>query len=187
MKLKGLGPALLAAIALLAFTASSATATTLEVASVKQNASVTIKFSLKSGTSALLTDTVGTFSNTVTASNIEMHTETFTGTAVGGKVTSWTWIGSESLTVDEFGTLSIENIAGTTNGTVRSSGLKLTGSSPLGALTCVTSNTDIGVLTGVSGGSATLDVNAVLNCGAVTLKWSGTYIVTSPSGLGVTS
>ena len=49
--------------------------------------------------------------------------------------------------------------------------------SPFGTLTCTTSNTDIGTLTGVKEGNATMDINAVLNCGAFlpSAKWEGTY------------
>jgi hypothetical protein len=94
-----------------------------------------------------------------------------------------------SVIVDAAGTLSVERIAGTTNGTVRSNGAKVTVPSPLGSLTCTTSNTDIGTLTGVASGKARMDVNAVLNCGFFlpSAKWEGSYVVTSPEGLGVTS
>jgi hypothetical protein len=73
---------------------------------------------------------------------------------------------------------------------VRSIGAKITSPSPFGALTCVTAaspGTDIGVITGVASGNATEDINAVLNCGIITAKLTGTYVTTSPGGLGITS
>jgi hypothetical protein len=55
-----------------------------------------------------------------------------------------------------------------------------------GVVTCKTGNTVIGTVTGVATGSATLDVNAVLSCSALgTLRWEGTYLFTSPNGLGL--
>jgi hypothetical protein len=67
--------------------------------------------------------------------------------------------------------------------------------SPLGGtpLSCETgAGTHIGTLTGKSGSVAsdklaTMDIHAVLNCGflAPSSTWDGSYIVTSPEGLGV--
>jgi hypothetical protein len=49
--------------------------------------------------------------------------------------------------------------------------------------------TDLGTVTGVQEGSATMDINGVLNCGfllpSATLK--GSYYITSPTGLGVSA
>jgi hypothetical protein len=88
------------------------------------------------------------------------------------------------------GTLSFERIGTTTNGTVRWNGAKITTDTVFGTITCTTNNTDIGTLTGVASTTAhaKLDFNAVVPCtGIVSAKWSGTYTVTSPTGLGVTS
>jgi hypothetical protein len=65
--------------------------------------------------------------------------------------------------------------------------MNLTIPSPFGTLNCTTNNTDIGVLTGVSSGTAIMDVNGVFNCGAIlpSVKWEGIYSVTTPAGLGV--
>lgn len=191
MKYKSLCLVILTTLALLAVD-SSASATTLEVGGVKQNAAVTIRGAIPAATSTTWTLTSGTFLNTTAASTFETKTaSSFTGTTVGGSVTSWTWGTATQGTIvtDALGSLSIENISGTTNGTVRSTGTKVTVSSPLGTLTCTTSNTDIGVLTGVAAGNATLDINAVLNCGtfAPSTLWAGTFTVTVPTGLGVTS
>jgi hypothetical protein len=194
MKLtKILGVVAVAALALMAF-ASTASATKLELNGLPETAKdVTIKASLKSGTSALLTDTAGFFANTCTASAVEGNDSTQTsGTTVSGPITglAFTSCKEEPVTVDTNGSLSVENIAGTTNGTVRSIGALVTVPSPFGLLKCATAaapGTDIGTLTGVASGNATMDISASLNCGSITAKWTGTYTVTSPTGLGVTS
>jgi hypothetical protein len=201
MKLtKILGVVAVAALALMAF-AGTASATTLEVGGVAKNEAITLKSSLKSETSALLADTAGFFANTCTASTVEGTTAKdeegkgdYTGPIVSGPISALTFTSckTEPVTVDTKGSLSVENIAGTTNGTVRSIGAKVTVPSPFGLLTCVTvasPGTDIGTLTGTGDTTkhATMDINAALNCGSITAKWTGTYTVTSPTGLGVTS
>src|SRR6476620_7404434 len=194
MKLtKILGVVAVAALALMAF-ASSASATTLEVKGVTQTGSVTIAASLKSGTSALLSDTSGFFANTCTTSTVEGATSTKTGTVVTGGITvlSWGTVATPckegNPTVDTKGSLSVERIGTTTNGTVKSENAKVTVPSARGTLTCTTpeAGTDLGTLTGVAAGQATMDINAVLSCG-ISAKWTGTYVVTSPEGLGVTA
>jgi hypothetical protein len=193
MKLTRLGSVVLTAAALLALTASSAGATLLEINGVKQNAEVTMAESLKSGTSLLLSDTSGFFANTCTSSTTHFTAPSdFFFAKVGWASSTHTYKSckEEPVVVDTGGGGSIENIAGTTNGTVRSIGAKITSPSPFGALTCVTAaspGTDIGVITGVASGNATEDINAVLNCGIITAKLTGTYVTTSPGGLGITS
>jgi len=177
------------------FVVSSASATTLEVKGVPKNESLSFKFTLKAGTSMLLTDTAGFFANTCTSSTKEGKTEgPFTGASVGGALSTLSF-GTEAtrctegaITVDAGGRLSASSIAGTTNGTVKSSNAKVTVPSALGLLTCTTpiEGTDIGTLTGVASGAATIDINGVMNCG-ITAKWIATYTVTSPEGLGVVS
>jgi hypothetical protein len=193
-QLKRIALALLAALALTALAGtSSASATTLEIGGVAQNKEVAFETTIASGSSLLLTDTGGTALNTCKDSTIKGHTaEPFTskeGTPISGPLTTLSWSGCTegTPTVDSMGTLSVERIGTTTNGTVRSNGTKITTPSFFGNLTCTTSNTDIGTLTGVKSGKATLDINAVLSCTVIsTAKWSGTYTVTTPEGLGVT-
>jgi hypothetical protein len=196
MKLsKILGVVAVAALALMAF-ASTASATTLYVKGVKQTGAVTIHATLKSGTSALLEDEAGFFANTCTESTVHGVTSVFTGTVVSGPLTT----GSAGLSfgsckenpveVESSGSLSVEQISGTTNGTVRSIGAAVKTPSPFGTLTCVTGaspGTDIGTLTGVTSGNATMDINATLNCGSITARWTATYTVTTPEGLDVES
>lgn len=190
MKLTSIiGIAIGAAVALMTFT-NTASATTLEINGVKQTGAVTVKGSFKAGTSGLMTTTGGAFINTCTEGTAEGTTSTFTGTVVSGPVSSLTFekCTSEPIVVDSAGTLSLEWIKETT-GTLFSSGAKVTVPSPFGRLTCTTNNTDLGTLSGVSSGTATLTLNGVLNCGllAPSAKWTGTFAITSPLGLGVTS
>ena len=176
-----------AALALMAF-ASTASATTLETNGVANTKDVTIEASAEG--SIKLEKTDGTFANTCTVSKVVGSDSTrTTGTTVEGPITSLTFESckTEKVVVDAPGTLSVENISGTTNGTVRSSGAKVTVPSPFGALTCVTGEgVDIGTFTGKSSGSGTMDIKAVLNCGflAPSSIWEGAYTVTSgPNGV----
>jgi hypothetical protein len=189
---KILGVVAAAAMALMAF-ASAASATTLEVGGVKQNAAVTVHATLKAGSSAILKDTGGAFANTCRESTVEARTSALTGATVSAPISSLTFSSctEEPVVVDAPGSIIIENIAGTTNGTLVSTGGKITTPSPFGALTCTTTNTHMGSLTGVASPAshATMDINAVLYCGFFlpSVRWEGTYTVTSPTGLGVTS
>ena len=191
--LKMLGLAAIAAMALMAFVgAGTASATTLEVKGVKQTGSVAIKASLKSGTSAILKDKNGTTNDTCTGSTVEGSTSTTTGAEVSGGVTGLTFTGCSHTThVLSKGSLSVAHTSGT-NGTVKSSGAKVTVVSTVfgASATCETgAGTTIGTLTGVAAGQATIHINATtLNCGILgTSSWTGTYVVTSPEGLGVVS
>ncbi|HEY5943195.1 MAG TPA: hypothetical protein VIT89_10080 [Solirubrobacterales bacterium] len=193
MKLKALGLAAVAAMALTAFTAGSASATTLEVGGVKQNKAVTLEGSLKAGTSTLWMRTDGSFANTCSGSTVKGSTVTpFTGTTLTGPSSSLSFpICDRPATAHKAGTLHVESIAGTTDGTVSSSGTEVTVGSIFGTLNCKTSSgVDIGTLTGTDGTPSThaeMDINAVLDCGFLvpSASWKGTYVVTSPTGLGV--
>ncbi len=185
MKPKVLGLVALSAMALMALTASSATATTIATGGAAKLASETIEATIASGGSSLLTDTAGFTANTCTSSTIKGSTVSpFTGTTVGAPIStlSFSSCSNGNPTVDAAGTLSFEHVTGTAwKGTVRWTGAKLTVPSPFGTLTCTTSNTDIGMLTGVTSGTGVLDINAVLSCTVIaTAKWSGTYVITTP-------
>jgi hypothetical protein len=189
MKLTKVLVILAAALGLMAF-ASTASATTLEVKGVKQNVDITIKASLKAGTSLLHTDTIGNLLNTCTVSTFEGADSTATtATRVSGPISalSFSSCTEGNPVVHTRGSFSIEWLKILTHGTVRWHSGDVTTPSPFGTLTCSTpaAGTDIGTLTGVASGNATLDVNAVLNCGITTTKLTGTYTVTSPEGLGV--
>jgi hypothetical protein len=189
MKLiKTLGIAAVAALALMAF-ASTASATTLETNGVTQAGPIELRGSLK--TSSLLKDTSGVFANTCLGSTfIGKDSTSATGVAVSGPLStlSFTSCTHSPVTVDAAGTLSIERIGTTTNGTVRSSGAKVTVPvTVIGVVvtaTCTTDNTDLGTLTGVASGAATIDINAEINCGSVlpSAHWEATYVTTNSSG-----
>jgi hypothetical protein len=180
-----------AAMALMAF-ASSASATTLELKGTPETSKdVTIKVTLASGNSSLLTDTSNVLANTCTTSTVEGSDPTSTGgagKAVEGPISALEWSGCTegNPTTDAKGTFSVTNLSGTTNGTVSSTGTKVTWPSFFGTLTCETSNTDLGKINGVKEGTASMIVNAILSCSGIgTAKLTGTYVITSPSNLGV--
>lgn len=185
---KVLGLAAVASLALIAFFAGNASATTLENGGTAQNSSVIGSASLKSGTSASLSRTDGSLANTCTGSNISISTANpFTALTVGGPVgeLALTGCSMEPIVVHEAGSLSIEWSSGT-NGTVRSAGAEITVPTSFGKVNCKTgTGTHFGILTGVGEGNATMDVSAVLNCGFLlpsgTLK--GTYTVTGALGV----
>jgi hypothetical protein len=202
--LKILGLAAVAAMAMMAFTAGSASATTLEVNGVTTNDSVTITASLKPKTVAVLRDTAGFSKNECSESHAHGVTEVYTGTYVSGPLTGHTHAENTAgiepssglsfggctrpVTVERPGTLLIDWISGT-NGTVTSKEAIVKVGSAIGTLNCNTGEgTDIGTLTGVASGHATMDINGVINCGIIpSAKWEGTYIITTPTGLGVSS
>lgn len=159
---------------------------------MKQTGAVEVQVSLEAGTSLKLQKTDGTFANTCTQSALGGKTSTFTGTAVSGPLSSMTFntCTTEKVVVDRAGSLSFEALSGTTTGTVRSVGAELAMPSPFGALTCRTGEgTDLGTLTGKASGAGTIDLKAVVNCGilAPSAIWEGSYTITSPEGLGITS
>jgi hypothetical protein len=54
------------------------------------------------------------------------------------------------------------------------------------SVTCTTSNTDLGTLTGLATGTAHLSVNASIICGGTlpSIRWTATYALTTSSGAG---
>ena len=193
--LKNLGIAVTATMAMTASTTGSASATTLEVNGVKQSAAVTVSTSLKPGSSSVDSSTDSSFATTCTASTFHGSTTVFTGASVTLLLSGMTFSSctpNGPRVVHKPGTLSITHIAGTTNGTVTMSGSEVTIPTPFTTITCKFNNTHLGTLTGATtatnpGSHAILDVNAVLNCGFLlpSWKWTATYVVTTPTGLGV--
>ena len=187
--LKMLGLAAIAAMALMAVVgASAASATTLEIGGVTQNQQVTIEATLATGTSAILKDKNGTTNDTCTGSTVEGATTAFDPPS--GPISALTFTGcSHTTDVISKGNLSVAWTSGT-NGTVSSNGAEVTVKSTVFGISAVCKTgvgTAIGTLTGVASGNATMHINATtLDCGALgTSSWTGTYTVTSPSGLGV--
>jgi hypothetical protein len=171
--------------------AGLASATTLEVKGVAQNKSVSATASLKSSTSLILKDEFGTTTDTCTASQIKGATEgTFTGASVGGKLSFMTFEKcSHTTTVIAKGSMSIVWTSGT-NGSATSSGAEVTVQSTFfgASAVCKTgAGTQVGTITGTKEGSATLHVNAKINCGILgSTSLTGTYTGTG-NGFGVVS
>ncbi len=179
----------LAAMALMAFTAGNASATRLEVGGVAQNQTVTLTQTLKAGSSITISRTDGSLANTCTESHTHYQTTNWGLAKVGWGSPSITYSKcTRPVSVTKSGAGSIEHITSTTDGTVESSGAEITVGSPFGTLNCQTgAGVDIGRLTGTASGHAELHVNAVLNCGFLvpSAKLVGSYVTTSPTGLGV--
>ncbi|MGN6256685.1 MAG: hypothetical protein ACTHN3_02900 [Solirubrobacterales bacterium] len=118
-----------------------------------------------------------------------------TGVTVKGNITSLTYencTNGYTVTVLEAGSLEIHATSGG-NGTLTSSGAKITIHTPLGfSCTYTTSGTDIGTLTGKDTEHATLDIGSSTIsrtadsslCGT-SATWTGSYTVVTPSNLTV--
>jgi hypothetical protein len=192
MKLKMLGLAILTTGSVVAYAAPSASATTLEVSGVTINQAGTITVSLASGESSITARTDGSLANTCTGGHLHGATQSpFTGKTVTAPLSSAEASNcTRPATVHKPGIVHIEKIAGTTNGTVSSSGAQQTVGSPFGTLNCQTgAGIDIGTLTGAASGHATIDINAVMGCGFLvpSMLWKTVLTVTSPTGLGVSA
>lgn len=183
---KTLGLAAIAAISM-TIAPSGASATTYETTGVKENQQVTITESLKPGTSVVVGTTSGTLQNTCTESHRHYNNISFTSPIKGPWPMDFRNC-TRPITVHSGGELTIEHIASTTNGTAISSGAEITVGTPFGNVTCKTgAGTDMGTLTGVASGTATMDIKGVLNCGFIlpSARIEGTWVITSPHGLGV--
>lgn len=194
--LKIIGLAAAAAMALMAFAAGTASATTLENGTSPYSHVTTLHASLV-GT-ASLESTSGTTLDTCSEGQVKGTASTGSATTtVTGSVSTanLTWENC-TATTDTLagGTLEVHHIAGTNNGTVTGSGFEVTvnvfGSCiyGLGA-----GSVDLGVLEG-NAHTAKLDIEAVVTeqgadkflCPNDTV-WDATYHVTTPTGLTVTA
>ena len=197
---KMLGIAAVAAMSFMAFTAGSASATTLEVGGVTQNNSVFVTASLTPGTKLVIGRTDGSLANECEGSHLQgTTTSPFTvadPAEITASVESLAFTScTRALAVHKPGVLHISHDPGTTNGTVASSGAEWTAGSPFGTLNCKTgAGADLGTLTGATtasnpGKHATIDINAVINCGFLVPSafYKGTYTLTSPTELGVSA
>jgi len=165
--------------------------TGLEVGGSAKVEQLEITGSLSGGGSLLLKDTSGFSQNTCSASHFNASTNSpYTGTSVTAPISTLTFGGcTRPVTVHAPGKLEVVRVGSTTNGTVYSEEAQVTSGSPIGTLNCTTGpTTKLGTLTGVASGNATLHIKAMINCGIIaSAEWEGTYTVTSPAGLGVTS
>lgn len=189
-RLRRIGLAALAASLTTLAGVGTASATVLEVAGTPKNEAVTLTASLKAGSSLLLSGTGGYFYNTCTESHAHGATTTpFIGNSVTGALSSLTFgkCTKEGVQVHNAGKLYVEYTAGT-NGGVFSEEAEITVPAAGFTLNCKTgAGSQIGTLTGTPSGHATIDVNAVLNCGFLlpSASLQGEFVVTSPTGLGV--
>jgi hypothetical protein len=188
--LVALASAALASAALaMAMLAATASATTLETNGLKQSGAIELLASRN--TSLTLKDTSGTFANTCTSWTFAFKDSTAaTGSRVSGPLSAmgFSQCTHEPIVVDLPGSLNIEAIKGTTNGTVRWNGGKwtypVTIFGGVVTATCVTSETDIGTLTGASSGTSTIDINGVITCGSFlpSARWEGRVSLTTTAG-----
>src|SRR6185503_13925891 len=169
--LKMLGLVAVAAMALTAFAASTASATTLETNGVATKAAETITATLEAGSSAILKDEFGTTTDTCTVSEVEGTSNAISGaspTWLGGTINKLTFEKCTHTTkVDANGGLEIMWTSGT-NGEVKSTGAEVTVQSTFFGATalCKTgAGTKIGTFTGVKTGKAKMDISAVIGCG----------------------
>ena len=201
MKYMGmLGLAAATAMALVAFGAGTASATTLTsptgtvykgevVASAETT--VTLKeeaFGTKTCTTSVIKFTPNAQSEATTVTGA-VSTLTFgTPRVVGGnEEESHCENGAATINVLKTGSLEIHSIAGTENGTLTSSGMEVT--TLKFGIHCIytTNNTHLGTITG--GKTATIDINAKMNKGPTSpfcaehSTWEGSYWVTTPDEL----
>ena len=196
--LKILGLAAVAAMALTAFLgAGTASASNLRIFGSGTNlgTGTAIEATLESGNSALLEDAFGFTATTCTGSTVNGTIERVTPAGQPkGKIGTLTFTGcpeKHAVKVLANGELEVRNIAGTTNGTVFSSGAKVSVFNTLLNQTCVAETgegTDLGTLTGATSaaGKATMDINGLIplsGCSASNARWTGKYEVTKPVGL----
>jgi hypothetical protein len=159
------------------------------------NKSVTIEASLRAGGSVVIKDTNNATVDTCTSSTFKGSTALpFTGASLTAPG-SWTFaVCSHKTSVIKPGTLHFAHIAGTTNGTVSSSGTEVTVESTIFGASCIAktgAGTPIGTFTGATTSSnpsahALIDINGVIPVGLCgDAVWSGTYVVTSPTDWGI--
>jgi hypothetical protein len=185
LRLAGLATSI--AMALLAIGAGSAAATTIEVGGATKNGNVTIEAEVTAGVTLAKTD--GSEANTCSRSSIQGVTTVFSGSKVTAvlQALSFRTCKVEVVTVDDAGELYIEYEGSGTSGSVFSENAEVTVPTTFGfSVTCSTgAGTKLGTLDGVAAGTATLTVNAVLNCGFLlpSATFKGTYKVSSALGV----
>jgi hypothetical protein len=186
---KMLGLAAVATIALMAFAASTASATTL-----KSGGSTVTSFEASLAESAKLTDTSGTVLDTCTVGGIsfQANADSAGGELKGsGTITHGAKGAGCAQTTDTLnnGTFGITWINGTISGTVKSYGYEVT--AELAGVSCgygtSASGTTLGTLVGSETSNATLEINIPLEfkfgpflCPR-SVVWRAKYIVTNPN------
>jgi hypothetical protein len=149
-----------------------------------------IAASLKSESSLILKDKNTTTNDTCTGSELKAKTEA-AGATVTAPISTLAFTGCSHTThAIKAGTLHFA-WSSATNGTVTLSGTEWTIKSTVFGVSAICKageGSPLGTLTGAKSSSehATLDIEAQINCGALgSSTLTGTYSVTSPTGLGV--
>jgi hypothetical protein len=194
--LKILGLAAIAAMALTALLGvGTAGASSLKIrgASTSLGVGTVIEASLEAGNSAVLEDPFGFTGTTCTGSSVAgtLSVVTPTGQPTGSLSALSFSPCPHTVDVISKGQLKIENIAGTTNGTVFSENAEVKVFSTLLNQSCIAktgAGTDIGKLTGATaaGSKATMDIEGTIplsECSASSARWTGKYDVSKPLGL----
>ena len=196
--IKMLGLAAVAAMALMAFVGvGTASATELYSGATTLKSGTEIDASL-TGTAAKLTTTEGAILDECAGGTVKgkttnngSTTETVKGSVAKTDLT-WTSCTRPTETLAG-GTLEVHWTSGV-NGTVTASGFEVTVNTQFfgSCVFTVAAGTSLGTLTGSTSSNAVLDVNTVasLKSGAIcptTARWVGTYTVTSPKPLHVTT
>jgi hypothetical protein len=193
--LKPLGLATMAAMALMAFAASSAYASALYNGATKLSTGSTIDFAIPSGGSSLLVDTNGNTIDKCTSSTIKGSLDFNGPTAVTSTTSDLTWSSCTFATKTLApGKLEFVWTSGT-NGTVKADAtIEITINTVLfgSCIYGVASGTSLGTLTTNSSTAATFDGNAVMKRLAnpacpETAKWTATYVSLDPVNLRIES
>jgi hypothetical protein len=186
---KMLGLAAVAAMALMAFGAGTASATTLftdQAKTIKYPKGTTLHSTLAAGNSATLTSGGSTIA-TCTISTVHATQDNETGATVTGTVTKIVWEGcSQTTHTISTGKLHISHIAGgATNGTVTSSGANVT--VQIFGVSCTYGTgegTHLGTLVGGASPHLTIATTVTKTAGGFlcpnTAGWDATYVVTTP-------
>jgi hypothetical protein len=170
--------------------ASSASATTFEINGKAANYAFEFTATLATGASFIIKDEFGTTTDTCSGSTIRGQTQTpYTAGTVSGSLSSLSFASCNHTThVLNRGSFYTYWTSGT-NGVFGSKEAEVTLlSTSFGAsATCKTgTGSALGTITGFNAGHASIHVNALINCGILgNASWTGTYTVTSPTGLGV--
>jgi hypothetical protein len=197
---KILGLAAVAAMALMAFGAGTASATKLcteantTACAKDEPVGTVIEATMKAGTSSILETTGGSTLDTCTGMDLTGKTENTneTGKPVGVTVTALTWTGCTFPTATTaLGTLDISHIAGTDNGTLVATGTEVTiNTGFFGACTYGAPATGLHLGTVTGGNPASITINALVPltknesglCPAEA-RWTGSFTVTKPTPL----
>jgi hypothetical protein len=192
---KMLGLALIAAASVMAFVASSASATALYSGATKQGVGTQIVATLSG--SATLKSTGGTLLDTCTGSEIKgkISNAGGAGVTVSGAIETLNWgVCTEPTTTTTKGELEIHHISGGINGTLTAKKTTVDVNTTIFGAVCqytVGEALDLGTLNGKTAGDATITPKVVIPAENTFFcpdaNWEATFNVTSPTPLHVTA